>query len=211
MTRFQFNDGGRRDAGYDGRTGDCVTRALAIATGLPYQKVYDDLSAGCRSERRSKHKNRKRLESARNGVRTSRKWFNDYITSLGFRWVPTMAIGQGCKVHLRADELPAGRLVVNVSKHLTAVIDGVINDTYNPDRGGTRCVYGYWKFEGQVYSGPAPKAIDRFADLARRKTRRPKPQPDVDEHAEALNAHMDYDHGSDPKPDCSICKEYGWV
>ena len=29
-------------------------------------------------------------------------------------------------VHLRADELPPGRLVVSVSKHLTAVIVGVI-------------------------------------------------------------------------------------
>jgi hypothetical protein len=63
----------------------------------------------------------------------------------GFVWVPTMSIGSGCKVHLRADELPAGRLVVSVSNHYTTMIDGVINDTWNPDRGGDRCVYGYWK------------------------------------------------------------------
>jgi hypothetical protein len=24
------------------------------------------------------------------------------------------------------------------------VIDGVIHDTFDPSRGGTRCVYGYW-------------------------------------------------------------------
>ena len=27
------------------------------------------------------------------------------------------------------------------------MIDGVIHDTYDPTRGGTRCVYGYWKNE----------------------------------------------------------------
>jgi len=26
-----------------------------------------------------------------------------------------------------------------------AVIDGVINDTYDCSREGTRCVYGYWE------------------------------------------------------------------
>lgn len=62
------------------------------------------------------------------------------------RRTPTMAIGSGCKVHLRADELPTGRLVVSVSKHLVAVVDGVVHDTHDPRRGGTRCVYGYWTF-----------------------------------------------------------------
>ena len=47
-------------------------------------------------------------------------------------------------MHLRADELPPGRLVVSVTHHLTAVIDGVIHDTHDPSRGGTRCVYGVW-------------------------------------------------------------------
>jgi hypothetical protein len=66
--------------------------------------------------------------------------------SLGLRWVPTMQIGQGCKVHLRRDELPQkGRLVL--SRHAAAVIDGVLHDTYDCSRGGTRCVYGYWIFD----------------------------------------------------------------
>ena len=37
-----------------------------------------------------------------------------------------MHIGSGCKVHLRDGELPSGRLVVSVSKHMVAVVDGVI-------------------------------------------------------------------------------------
>jgi len=49
---------------------------------------------------------------------------------------------------LRADELPSGRLVVSVSKHLTAVVDGVIHDTHDCSRVEARCVYGYWQRGG---------------------------------------------------------------
>jgi hypothetical protein len=59
-------------------------------------------------------------------------------------WTATMLIGSGCKVHLRSGELPSGRLIVAVSKHLCAVIDGVLHDTHDCSRGGRRCVYGYW-------------------------------------------------------------------
>ena len=41
--RFQINDGGRSAAGYKGQAGDCAVRSIAIVTGLPYQKIYDDL------------------------------------------------------------------------------------------------------------------------------------------------------------------------
>lgn len=43
---FIYDDGGRAEAGYKGHTGDCVVRAVAIATQLPYQDVYDALSHG---------------------------------------------------------------------------------------------------------------------------------------------------------------------
>ena len=137
--QFIYNDGGRAAAGYKGTTGDCVVRAVAIGTGLPYQEVYDKLSEGCKNERKSKS------SSARNGVNTNRVWFKNYMKSLGWVWTPTMRIGSGCKVHLREAELPMGRLIVSVSRHYVAVIDGVINDLYDCSREGNRCVYGYWK------------------------------------------------------------------
>lgn len=140
--RFIRTDGGRAAAGYVGEAGDCVARAVAVASGRSYQEVYDALSVGCRGQRLTR--GRQRSASARNGVDTSRKWFKDYMRSLGFRWVPTMQVGQGCKVHLRAEELPSGRLVVAVSKHYVAVLNGIIHDTFDPSRNGTRCVYGYW-------------------------------------------------------------------
>jgi hypothetical protein len=54
---------------------------------------------------------------------TYKETFRRYLESIGWTWVPTMFVGQGCQVHRDPDELPKGRLVVSVSKHLTAVID----------------------------------------------------------------------------------------
>ena len=142
---FNFNDGGRADAGYKGRTGDCVTRAVAIAAELPYKQVYDRLAEGNATQRITKRSAKSDgKKTARRGISTTRKWFKDYMKSLGFKWVSTMGIGTGCKVHLKADELPKGRVIARVTRHYCAVIDGVINDTYDPSRGETRCVYGYW-------------------------------------------------------------------
>lgn len=157
--QFVYNDGGREAAGFKGKAGDCVTRAIAIVSGRPYAEVYAALAEGAGNER--KGKGRKLGKSARNGIYVTRKWFKEYMASLGFVWTPTMLVGQGCKVHLLEHELPKGRLVVSVSRHLTAVIDGVIHDTFNPQRTtfwfkpGTqevekvsyRCVYGYYKFQ----------------------------------------------------------------
>ena len=39
---LKINDGGRAAAGYKGQAGDCVVRSIAIATGMNYQKVYDE-------------------------------------------------------------------------------------------------------------------------------------------------------------------------
>lgn len=132
------DDGGREAAGYKGEAGDCVTRAIAIATGIPYQTVYDALHEQVKSSRLKKD----RKVSPRNGVKNT--VFRKYLTSLGWTWVPTMQIGSGCKVHLRASELPSGRIICSVSKHVVAVINGNIHDTHDCTRGGTRCVYGYF-------------------------------------------------------------------
>ena len=145
MTSFKYNDGGRAEAGYKGTTGDCVTRAVAIAAALPYKKVYDQLAEGNATQRTTKNSSKSSgKKTARNGIDTRRKWFKDYMKSLGFKWTPTMGIGTGCKVHLTANELPKGTLICSVSRHITTVVDGVINDTYDCSRDGTRCVYGYW-------------------------------------------------------------------
>jgi len=134
---FNWNDGGREEAGFTGTAGDCTVRAIAIATEQPYKKVYADLFD------LNRKKNPKGKQSPRDG-KTSMYSIHKYLNSIEWVWIATMGIGTGCKVHLRHDELPAGRIICRLSKHLVAVIDGVINDIYDPSRQGTRCVYGYW-------------------------------------------------------------------
>lgn len=142
--QWQYDDGGRSAAGYQGAAGDCVARAIAIVTRRPYSDVYAAIAAGVGAQRRRKKDRAKRPASARNGVDVRRAWFRQYMQTLGFRWTATMAIGTGTTTHLRAGELPSGRLVVAVSKHYTAVIDHVVHDTHDPARDGRRAVYGYW-------------------------------------------------------------------
>lgn len=138
---WRYSDGGRAAAGYTARSvGDCVCRAIAIVTEVPYLDVYQTLNQGATRERPSKGRAR---STARNGVH--RRTYEPYLFSLGYVWCSTMQIGSGCTVHLRPEELPAGRLIVAVSKHLTAVIDGVVYDTHDPSRDGSRCVYGYYQ------------------------------------------------------------------
>lgn len=131
-----LTDGGRKASGRsvhsDAR--DCVVRAITIANDEDYGIVYDEIAYI--SEQMGGRR------SARDGVQPA--VYNRWLLDRGWQWHPTMHVGSGCKVHLRADELPAGRLIVKLSRHLCAVIDGVIYDNHDPSRGGTRCVYGYW-------------------------------------------------------------------
>lgn len=142
--RFEYADGGRKAAGFRGIASDCVCRAICNATGLDYKDVYYKLAHGNCTQRETKRVARGR-RTASEGIHVDRAWFKNYMAKLGFEWVSTMGIGTGCKVHLRSGELPAlARMVVRVSKHCTAVVNGVLLDTEDCSRDGSRCVYGYW-------------------------------------------------------------------
>ena len=126
--KLEVDDGGRAAAGYKGQAGDCVVRSIAIVTGMPYQKVYDDLydanevfrtTSKTKLARSLKQKN----DSPRSG--THRVVLKKYLAQLGFQWTPTMFVGKGCKVHLKKEELPSGTLLVSCSKHITVVKDGI--------------------------------------------------------------------------------------
>ena len=155
LMKFIYDDGGRADAGFKGSTGDCVVRAIAIATSHDYQTVYDAINYLASSERKGKRK--RGISSARTGV--YRRTYEKYLLHHGWKWTPLMQIGSGCTVHLCAEELPrTGTYILSLSRHLTTLIDGVIHDTSDPRRGPTywykdgkvdhvspdRCVYGYY-------------------------------------------------------------------
>ncbi len=138
---FIYDDGGREKAGYKGKTNDCATRAFAIATGKPYQEIYDLIKANG--------------GNPRTGVKLP--VLKKVAQILHGRWIATASIGKPSTVKLVEGQLPAGRVVVNLRKHLSAVIDGTLRDTIDcqntawvDETGvlhtGKRTVYGYWIF-----------------------------------------------------------------
>ena len=129
METFIYDDGGRAKSGFKGKVGDCVVRAIAIATEIPYKEVYTQLT-------------KLQGSTVRKGV--FKKYYDSYLKSIGWKWKATMLVGQGCKTHLKSDELPKGKIIVRLSKHLAAVEDGIVRDTYDCTRNGKRCVYGYY-------------------------------------------------------------------
>lgn len=135
---FVYSTGGREKY-FKGKTGDCVTRAIAIATNKDYKEVYDSLFEFIKSNSR-----RKTGCSPRNGVRgyLSKRYL---VEVLGCEWVPCSEFGKGCTTHLDPKELPTHKtIIVKLSKHLACVKDGKLYDTYDSSRGGSRCVYGYY-------------------------------------------------------------------
>lgn len=131
MMRYKYNDGGRSNYFAANKVGDCVTRSISIAKGKDYKQVYNEI---------------KKLVgyTPRNGI--YKKDTKKVMAHFGGTWVSCSSIGQKQRVHLNTEELPSGRIICQLSKHVTCVINGVINDTYDPSRDGTRLVYGYWKF-----------------------------------------------------------------
>lgn len=157
--KFNYNDGGRKAAGITKKDkGACACRALAIATQRPYLEIYALIKHFAKMERTSKHKSDK--SDPETGV--YRPTMLKILEVLGWESVPCMGIGTGCRVHLRDGELPSGRIIANVSRHYTAIIDGVINDTFDPSRGGTRCVYNYYRPTDHALkpTDPLPIAVE---------------------------------------------------
>lgn len=155
--KFNYNDGGRSKYFKADNVGDCVTRAIAIATGKDYKEIYDTLNKMAKKESTKRHRGHKRSQS-RNGV--FRETWKRYLANIGWVHVSTCAIGSSkSKVKFVDGALPEkGTYIVQLSRHLTTLVDGVINDTYDCSKkeyydwysgdlvvNEERCVYGYWR------------------------------------------------------------------
>lgn len=151
----QITDGGHREAGMRGKGRNaCVPRAIAIALDLDYRETHDALEAAqqewATTGRTSKAKRRAAGRTiAQEGVH--KPVYTAFLAKRGWHHVSLMEVGKQRERNPRFVDLPTtGTIIANVSKHLTAVIDGVIHDAYDPTRGGTRTVYGYWTKGGDA-------------------------------------------------------------
>lgn len=120
MIDYEYDDGGRAAAGFKGTTGDHVIRATAIATGLPYAALYKRYAA---------------LNGARFGKITGKRNVHrdDYepvLEELGYvkavrphrrKGVPSLTFSEAYEQY--------GDCIVRTSRHLSAIIDGVLRDT----------------------------------------------------------------------------------
>ncbi|MFG0261388.1 MAG: DUF2786 domain-containing protein [Novipirellula sp. JB048] len=127
---FLWNDGGRAASGFVGLVGDCVTRAIAIATGTSYRDVYRELGDVSN-------------KTPRNGVCTTHS--ETYLKQLDWRYTP----GRGRR--FTAASLPKGIVIVHLEMperrrhgHFCCVIDHVIHDTWNPSEEPDYQIVGYW-------------------------------------------------------------------
>jgi hypothetical protein len=120
------SDGGRSTSKRKAQKNDCTVRALAIARQLPYDDAYDILKEAGRKCGRG-------FDFV--------KWIETqpWATKISFPAVkgkPRMTPAQFCR------DYPKGTYILRVTKHVVAVRDGVVFDTFEnrPDR----CVYTAW-------------------------------------------------------------------
>jgi hypothetical protein len=117
--KFQHNDGGRSQFTNVQSNHDCVVRAVAIAAGLSYWQVYQDLKVIAPA-------------LAAEGVNIHDEQFTAYLANLGFVRVEGITTMQA---------IPEGCVIACTTGHYTAIINGVIQDTRNEAH---KAVSHYW-------------------------------------------------------------------
>jgi len=150
MENFKYNDGGMCEdlknkpvaekilEMVDRQLGHSIVRAVAIAAKMEYKQVYDAIAEGHQSQKDSGKKPRNPID----GIDTKSKWFKKLMFDWGFVW--RCCEDKSQVVEVSFDMLPSGRLVVALSGHYTCVIDGKVNDFFNPFRFSQNVIKGYW-------------------------------------------------------------------
>ena len=144
MIDYQYDDGGREAAGYRGRTGDCVVRAIAVCARQDYRAVYLTMAEHMKRNGYAASGNayaireRTRRAPRRKGQITVRRVQDHVLELYGFRKVrlPAGARPTFTEAHRRF-----GDCIVGTTKHVAAVVDGALRDT----------------FDGRVYEWAKPR------------------------------------------------------
>ena len=133
---FTFNDGGRSKY-FKGQTGDCVVRAIAIATGGDYKVIYDDLFQANKDYMSSKNtklakqmKSRAREKSGTPRAGIYKKIFDKYLLSKGWKYVSCRTFGGTERTKL--DQLMhLDNIIVNINRHSMCMQKGVVQDIWD--------------------------------------------------------------------------------
>lgn len=99
------------------RVGDCVIRAISVATGKPWVKVYDDLYRVGRNDF---------------DMMSSNQTWGRYLYQLGFRpFLLPDACPQCVTIKEFTKHYPEGVFIIGTGNHAVAVIDGDYYDTWD--------------------------------------------------------------------------------
>lgn len=131
--KFIKDDAGRSQSKRPKQSNDCTVRAVAKAGGFEYDMVYDLF-----------------MQSGRKSGRgfDLKTWAKKgHIKGHKLVWTPLQAIKGQPRMNIAAfaETHETGTYILRVSKHVFAMIDGVVYDTgeSRPDK----CVYGYWQIK----------------------------------------------------------------
>ena len=110
-------------------TGDCVIRAIAIATGKDYREVRDAL-----------------FELAREMwvMPSTTDCYEAYLTSLGWERHSPLKDGNR-KVLVKDFPIKTGAVIIHTCKHLTTIVDGEIHDTWDTSGSAANSYYTCFK------------------------------------------------------------------
>ena len=134
--KYQYDDGGRSKY-FKGETGDCVVRAIAIATGEDYKLIYDQLTQANKLYMETKNtklsKRMKNTKSRKSGTPRGgnfKQIYKLFLEAKGWKWVSLMKFGSSERTKL--DQLTKlGTIIVSVPKHLLCMKDGVVLDIWD--------------------------------------------------------------------------------
>jgi len=119
---FEYNDGGRKAAGFEGGVADCVTRALAIFSGKPYSVVRTGV-----------------LSLAPDADRVGVNVFcPQFAAHMDRHFGATFIL---MRYAMPVCEFPHGEFVALTQNHVTAISDGKVLDVFDCRN---ELVRGYW-------------------------------------------------------------------
>lgn len=176
--KFKQNDGGRKKFGFKGTSGDCATRAIAIATKQDYSKVYKKIRLLAKEElflheklsgvdvkklKTNSYQNSKISPNTGTEISVIKNYLLNYRG--GKIWRETTlnisSYESGILLLNRWDIPEKGTFIISIKNHLTCVVNGILNDTWNCDKNGEAKVISiFWKKSEWDSLGPFAELIE---------------------------------------------------
>lgn len=128
--------------------GDCVKRAITIASGMPYKEVSRELNRYKKITGAKTFNERKNCDAYVEKVLHGVKY--NFPAQAGR---PRMNGERFCKLYSK------GNYILNMAGHWSVCVNGVIKDTWNPE---AKCVYSAWKIEPHLLWYTVEKNLDSY-------------------------------------------------